>query len=134
MQSLIKIHYYSKTHRNVKFKPTSWNSTRLILNQMHIFQHKENIYFINIRNFTEFCTINADNVQYYITFAQTTHTHTACCTIHIQVHTNLLYIIYSTYFLEISIHVHHVDIQKKKPPNSFQLFVKIIWSRLFKKN
>lgn len=75
MQSLIKIHYYSKTHRNVKFKPTSWNSTRLILNQMHIFQHKENIYFINIRNFTEFCAINAFNVQYYITLAQTTHTH-----------------------------------------------------------
>lgn len=82
MQSLRKIHYYSKTHRNVKFKPTSWNSTRLILNQMHIFQHKEKIHFINIRNFTEFCAINAFNVQYYITLAQTTHT--ACCTIHIK--------------------------------------------------
>lgn len=74
MQSLRKIHYYSKTHRIVKFKPTSWNSTRLILNQMHIFQHKEKIHFINIRNFTEFCAINAVNVEYYITLAQTTHT------------------------------------------------------------
>lgn len=98
MQSLIKIHYYSKTHRNVKFKPTSWNSTRLIFNQMHIFQHKEKIHFINIRNFTEFCAINAFNVQYYITLAQTTHTHSVLHNSY-QVHTILLYIIYSiSYF------------------------------------
>lgn len=80
---------------------------------MHIFQHKEKIHFINIRNFTEFCAINAFNVQYYITLAQTTHTH-MYSVLHnsYQVHTILLYIVYSIsyIFLEISIHVHHVDI------------------------
>lgn len=78
---------------------------------MHIFQHKEKIHFINIRNFTEFCAINAFNVQYYITLAQTTHTHSVLHNSY-QVHTILLYIIVSIsyFFLEISIHVHHVDI------------------------
>lgn len=76
MQCLRKTHYYSKTHRNVKFKLTSWNSTRLILNRIHIFQQKEKIHLIiNTRNFIEFCAINADNLMYNtITLAQTTHT------------------------------------------------------------
>lgn len=128
MQSLRKIHYYSKTHRNVKFKPTSWNSTRLILNQMHIFQHKEKIHFINIRNFTEFCAINAVNVQYYITLAQTTHTHSVLIAQFIFKFMLSYYISYTVFHIFRNINT------PNKSPNSFQLFVKIIWSRLFKKN
>lgn len=76
---------------------------------MHIFQHKEKIHFINIRNFTEYCAINAFNVQYYITLAQTTHTQRVAQFISSSYYFIILYSI-SYFFKEISIHVHHVDI------------------------
>lgn len=76
---------------------------------MHIFQHKEKIHFINIRNFTEFCAINAVNVQYYITLAQTTHTERVAQFISSSYYLIIYHIQYFI-FLEISIHVHHVDI------------------------